>query len=275
VALLDRRSAVDSAQREASLRATVRRQLAELDSIQHRLDTLESARATFLSASAHEFKTPLTVIQSYLEILVHDLSAGLSPEQLSFLRIAFESVLRLKRLVVDLTDLAALESGRMQMEIAAVDMGPRVETVLAEMRPLAARADIGLTVTIPDDLPPARGDGDRLEQVLRNLLDNAIKYTPAGGRVWVDGSAEGDSVVVAVHDTGIGIPDDALSAIFDEFYRAEHRGLGRRHGAGLGLTICRRIMAALGGRIVVTSSAGTGSVFSVWIPRWPDDEPGS
>lgn len=274
VALLDRRSAVDAAQRESSLRATVRRQLDELDAIRARIDTLESARATFLSASAHEFKTPLTVIQSYLEILLHDLSEGLSPEQLSFLRIAFDSAMRLKRLVVDLTDLAALESGKVQMEIVAVDLRPRVESVLAEMRPLAAGASIALTASIPDDLPAARGDGHRLEQVLRNLLDNAIKYTPSGGRVWVEASEAGDSVVLAVHDTGIGIPEESVPAIFDEFYRAEHRSLGRRHGAGLGLTICRRIMSALGGRISVATSPGSGSVFSMWIPRWPRDEGG-
>ncbi len=269
VVLTDRRREAETLRREAALRATVRRQLSDLEAAERRLDTMEAARATFLSASAHEFKTPLTVVQSYLEILLHDLGEGLSTQQLAFLRIAFESVMRLKRLVVDLTDLAALESGRMQMEIGEVDLSGRVATVLEEMRPLASRASIELTGELPADLPRARADGERIEQVLRNLLDNAIKYTPAGGRVWIEAAAGEDSVVLTIRDTGIGIGDEALSAIFDEFYRADHRGLGRRHGAGLGLTICRRIMSALGGRIAVSSATGSGSAFSIWLPRWP------
>ncbi len=268
-ALIDRRLETEALQREESLRAAVRRQLTEIESLNRQIDALETARATFLSASAHEFKTPLTVIQSYLEILLNDLSAGLSPEQLSFLRITFDSVLRLRRLVVDLVDLAAMESGRIQLEIGEVDLGPLVGTVLEELQPLAQRANISLARLVTDALPTVRADGDRVQQVLHNLLDNAIKYTPAGGRVWVEVSSDGDSVVVSIRDTGIGIPDDQLSAIFDEFYRADHSELGRRQGAGLGLTISRRIMRALGGRITVESSAGEGACFSIHIPRWP------
>ncbi len=274
VAVIDRRLEAEALQREDSLRAAVRRQLGEIEDLNRQLDALEVARATFLSASAHEFKTPLTVIQSYLEILLNDLSAGLSPEQLSFLRITFASVLRLRRLVVDLVDLAAMESGNIQLEIEEVDVRPLIGSAIEEIQPLAQRANIGLTRLVSGELPAVRGDGDRILQVLRNLLDNAIKYTPAGGRVWVETSVDGDSVVVSICDTGIGIAGDQLSAIFDEFYRAEHTGLGRRHGAGLGLTISRRIMRALGGRITVESTAGQGSCFSIHIPRWPRADTG-
>jgi len=269
VGLVDRRVEADIQLREASLRTAVRRQLDEIEQLNKQLDTLEAARATFLSASAHEFKTPLTVIQSYLEILLNDLSAGLTPEQLSFLRITFDSVLRLRRLVVDLVDLAAMESGRIQLEIGEVDLRPLIATVLEELRPLAQRANVTLSQVVAGSLSTVRADADRVQQVLRNLLDNAIKYTPTGGRVSVETSLDGDSVVVSICDTGIGIPQDQLSAIFDEFYRADHTGLGRRHGAGLGLTISRRIMRALGGRIAVESTSGHGSRFSVHLPRWP------
>ena len=275
VAVADRRLEEEALHREAGLRAAVGRQLVELDTLNRQLDALEVARATFLSASAHEFKTPLTVIQSYLEILLNDLSAGLSPEQLSFLRIAFDSVLRLRRLVVDLVDLAAMESGRIQLEIGEVDVRPLIGTVVEELQPLAQRASIDLPRLVTCALPTVRADGDRVQQVLRNLLDNAIKYTPAGGRVWVETSVEGDSVVVSICDTGIGIAGDQLSAIFEEFYRADHTGLGRRQGAGLGLTISRRIMRALGGRITVSSSTGQGSSFSIYIPRWPRADAGA
>jgi two-component system phosphate regulon sensor histidine kinase PhoR len=108
--------------------------------------------------------------------------------------------------------------------------------------------------------------------VLRNLVDNAIKYTPVGGRVEMGGQAEQDSVLLRVKDTGIGIPEDQLPSIFDEFVQAHRNSANRRHGSGLGLTICRRIVRALGGRISVESTEGRGTAFAVHLPQWPQEE---
>jgi signal transduction histidine kinase len=253
------------------MRATIRRQQEEILALRRQLEQAASSRATFLSASAHELKTPLSVIQSYLETLLYDLSQGMSAEQLSFLRITFEAVLRLRRLVIDLVDLAALESGALHLDIARVEVRQVLSAVHADMLPIARRTGVQLEVAPGDALPPVRGDRERVEQVLRNLVDNAVKYTPAGGQVLVHGHPEPDTVALVVEDTGAGIPNEQLATIFDEFVRLRPAPARDVRGSGLGLPICRRVVRALGGRITVESTEGQGSVFIVHLPRWPEE----
>jgi signal transduction histidine kinase len=269
-AFIDLRPFSISTRREAQLRSTVRLQMEELELLHKQLEELQIARTRFLSASAHELKTPLTVIQSYLEALLADLSQGMSDEQVSFLRITYDSVLRLRRLVVDLVDLAALQSGKIQLDITRVPLRPLIATVIDEMGALARNAGVELSLEQSPDLV-ARADTVRLQQVLRNLVDNAIKYTLPGGRVTVVTSHDKDSAVLHVKDTGIGIPADQLPSVFEEFVQARRPPGSRRHGSGLGLSICRRIVLALGGRITASSIEGEGTTFSVFLPLWPDD----
>jgi signal transduction histidine kinase len=267
VALVDLRR-----QREAQMRETLQRQNDELASLQKRLDELESMRTQFLATSAHELKTPITVIQSYLEILMDDLAEGLTEQQISFLQVTYEGVLRLRRLVTDLVDLAALQGGKLQLTIRRVETVPVVSSVIDEMQALAQRAGVSLRAEQLDALPPLRADSDRVEQVLRNLIDNAIKNTPVEGVVTVSGREERDSVVLHVCDTGVGIPPDQIPLVFDEFTQVNPVRDRGRQGSGLGLTISRRIVQALGGRIEVESEENVGSVFSVFLPQWPDPD---
>jgi len=246
----------------------VTRQAEEIAFLRRALEQATVARSSFLSASAHELKTPVAVIQSYLETLLSDLADGLSPEQLSFLRITHEAVLRLRRLVIDLVDLAALESGSIHLEIGPVDVGRVMAAVLADMLPIARRAGVQLEIGPASALPRVRGDRERVEQVLRNLVDNAIKYTPTGGQVLVHGEARDDAVSLTVEDTGAGIPSDQLDSVFDEFVRLHGSSTFGTRGSGLGLPICRRIVNALGGHISVESREGRGSVFMVHLPVW-------
>jgi len=271
LALVDLRPFAPAPQREAHMRATLKRQIDELEELRRRFDDLEAIRTRFLSSSAHELKTPLTVIQSYLEIFIEDLSDGLTEQQLSFLRITYESVLRLRRLVIDLVDLAALEGGNIQLDIGPVAVADAVCVVTEEMQPLARRAGITLSLGKLAHLPCARADSHRVHQVLRNLVDNAIKNTPQQGRVHITGHTDGDSVVLEVHDTGVGIPADQLALVFDQFTQLEPRRDHRRQGSGLGLAISRRIMQTLGGRISVRSTHGEGSVFTISLPQWPEE----
>ncbi len=259
----------DAAAREQRLREALERQAEELERAQARAEELEALTSRFLASSAHELKTPLTVVQSYLEILSSDLAEGLSEEQLSFLQIAYRNVLRLKRLVEDLVELAALEGGRMHLQIERVPVEPVVEAVMEDMEPLGREAGLELGVELPPDLPDLRADALRVQQVLYNLLDNAIKYTDPGGTVTLSGRREGDSVVLEVRDTGIGIPDEQIHTVFDPFVRLPGNGRRTVGGAGLGLTISRRITSALGGRLTLTSTRGEGSVFSLHLPVWP------
>jgi len=272
VALLDQRPYSDGHRREAAMRTTLTRQMEELELLRKQLDEVSGVRTQFLSAAAHELKTPLTVVQSYLEILLSDMTQGLGQDQLSFLRIAYDSVLRLRHLVVDLVDLAALESGRLQLDICRIDVGQLLAATTDEMKPLADRAGLQLERGGAAPLPSIRGDRDRVQQVLRNLVDNAIKNTPAGGRIAVDVHADQDTVVLTVEDSGVGIPGDELASIFDEFVQVRRGPDDRPRGTGLGLAICRRIVRALGGRITVDSSEGRGSVFAVHLPMWPQED---
>jgi signal transduction histidine kinase len=257
---------------DSHLQSAFQLQSEELERLRRAVDELTARRTTFLAASAHELKTPLTILQIYLETLLSDLSDGMSDEQVEFLRITHQSLLRLRRQVLNLVDLAALDSGGLELTIQRVDLEHLLTEVAHEMKPLARHSGVDLTLEIPRGLPDARADEERLKQLVRNLLDNAIKYTPADGRVLVQATAEGHSIVITVHDTGIGIPDDQLENVFLEYVRLGRNEGDGNAGSGLGLAVCRRLATALGGRISVTSKVGEGTTFAVRLPQWPADQ---
>lgn len=266
VALLPDTPTLDT---DARLQSSLQRQSEELELLRRKVDELGARRTMFLAASAHELKTPLTILQIYLETLLGDLSHGMSEEQVEFLRIAHQSLLRLRRQVLNLVDLAALESGELELAIERIKLEHLLVEVADEMKPLARHSGVDLALEVPRDLPDVRADAERTKQLVRNLLDNAIKYTPAEGRVLVKATAEGHSIVVTVEDTGIGIPDDQLDNVFREYVRLGGNEPDGDAGSGLGLAVCRRLATALGGRISVTSKIGEGTTFAVRLPQWP------
>jgi signal transduction histidine kinase len=269
--LLDASALTAARERAAMMRSRLERQRDELEQMYQQMDDFEALRSRFLSASAHELKTPLTIIQTYLETLRTDLADGFDGDQREFIDVCYESTLRLRRLVADLLDLAALETGKIQLEIGRVDVLRAVERVVREMTPIAKRAGIELVVRSDGRPAPARADLQRVEQILRNLVDNALKFTLEGGHVTVVADTAGDSVRLEVHDTGVGIPATQLETVFEEFVQVESTQQDRQRGSGLGLSVCRRIVRAMGGRISVSSEPGVGSVFSVLLPCWPDE----
>lgn len=263
--LLDRIELAVAAMDEGELRdetAHLRRQLEEFRRGQERL----------VSVWAHELKTPLTVVQSYLEILTTDLDEGLSDEQLSFLKITKESVLRLRRLVLDLVDLIGFRSGHLGVETVTVDVAGLLDEIIGDMLPLARAADLDLVHERPAVRVAIRADADRVSQILRNLIDNAFKFTLPGGRITVRTRVERDWVIIDVVDNGVGIHPADMDRIFEEFVQLK-REIGRRRqqGTGLGLAISQRIAEAHGGAIEVESELNEGSVFSVRLPREHDE----
>ena len=189
----------------------------------------------------------------------------------------------MRRLVESLLDLARIESGQVVMAQETVDLGQVLGDCVDKLALRAQEGGITLSLDVPD-LPPVLGDGDRLAQVITNLLDNALKHTPSGGRVTVeaeevreaqalraiepalDSAVSLPAVVVTVSDTGCGIPPEELSRIFERFYQVDKSRASGKSGVGLGLAIAQEIVAAHGGRIAVQSVAGVGTKFIVALP---------
>jgi two-component system, OmpR family, phosphate regulon sensor histidine kinase PhoR len=229
------------------------------------LRRLERARRDFVANISHEFKTPLTAIQGFAETLL----AGVAePEnQVRFLEIIRSNALRLGRLTDDLLRLSQIESGKVPLEMRAVNLcdivGPCVETV----RVNAAAKNLTIETECAQNSAAIAGDVNALQEILQNLLDNAVRYTPAGGRVVVRAETKGPDVALSVADTGIGIPKASQERIFERFYRVDAARSREVGGTGLGLAITKHLVEAHGGRIEVDSEVGRGSTFTVLLPR--------
>ena len=229
------------------------------------LRRLERVRQDFVANVSHEFKTPLTAIQGFAETL---LGGALEDVQNSrrFLEIIRDHAGRLGRLTDDLLKLSQIEAGKLELDFRPVAVGDLIESCVETARLKAAQKQLTLEVDCPEALPAIRGDSNRLREVLQNLLDNAVQYTPAGGRLTVRAARADGQVVVSVNDTGIGIPKADQERIFERFYRVDAARSREVGGTGLGLSIARHLVEAHGGRITVESEVGRGSTFSVFLP---------
>jgi two-component system phosphate regulon sensor histidine kinase PhoR len=229
------------------------------------LRRLERVRRDFVANVSHEFKTPLTAIQGFAETL---LSGALDDKanRKRFVEIIREHARRLARLTDDLLKLSRIEAGRLELEIRPVRVEALVGGCVETTRLNAQARGLEIHVDLQKDAPAVRGDGAQLGEVLQNLLDNAVQYTPAGGKIEVKARSNGQGVTFTVTDTGIGIPESDLERIFERFYRVDAARSREAGGTGLGLAIARHIVEAHGGRIWVESAIGQGSRFHFSIP---------
>jgi sigma-B regulation protein RsbU (phosphoserine phosphatase) len=247
------------------LEAKVRQRTAELTEANRRLQQLDRLKSDFVSTVSHELRTPLTAIRSLSESL---LAAGDIPRERAeqFLAIIVRESQRLSRMIGQLLDLSRIEAGKMEWRMERLDLGEVVARAVETNRALFHDKGIGLAVPSPDGPVPVEADRDKLIQVLTNLLSNAAKFTPAGGRVAVRTFREADRGVVEVEDSGIGIPPDQLEAIFERFRQVGDTLTAKPEGAGLGLPISREIVQHHRGSITVRSEPGRGSCFRVALP---------
>lgn len=221
---------------------------------------VEQMKSDFLAYASHELRTPITTIKMLVRLLLMD--APLNSKSHDYLTVINTQLERQTRLIGNLLDLARLESGRYDLPLELVDICRLIQTVVRNCRPLAEEKGLDVVVDCPDDLASIQSNTGGLEQVLTNLLSNAIKFTDAGGRVDVSCRHDGDELLIAVQDTGIGMTSEQLGRIFTKFYTVRHpRKQGE--GTGLGLVISNMIVTKLGGRIDVTSTPGAGSCFTV------------
>ena len=224
------------------------------------LRRLERVRQDFVANVSHEFKTPLTAIQGFAETLLGGALDDLANRK-RFVEIIREHAMRLARLTDDLLKLSRIEAGRLELELRPIRVEALVNSCIETARLKAESRGLQIHVNLPAGLPPVRGDGAQLGEVLQNLLDNALQYTPSGGEIEVTASSDGHEVTLTVADTGIGIPESDLARIFERFYRVDAARSREAGGTGLGLAISRHIVDAHGGRIWVESAVGQGSRF--------------
>jgi two-component system OmpR family sensor kinase len=231
-----------------------------------RVRSSQQSQREFVANVSHELKTPLTSIQGFAQAIL-DGTAESAETQKQAAGVICQEAGRMHRLVLDLLDLARLDAGTADMTMAPLNLADLLQAVSQKFLPQVQKAGVTMQVEPAPDLPSISGDGDRLAQVFTNLVDNALKYTPNGGRIDLRLSVTGGEVLASVSDTGPGIPAEIQARIFDRFYQADpaRRG-GEKRGAGLGLAIAREIVQAHGGRISVRSRPGEGTTFDVFLP---------
>ncbi|MGB1285434.1 MAG: sensor histidine kinase, partial [Aggregatilineales bacterium] len=228
-------------------------------------DTLrqnEEVRRNMVSDIAHELRTPLTNIRGYLEAL----QDGFIQPDKETVNLLHEEAMLLNRLIQDLQELALAESGQLRFVKQAVNLDEVMEQTVSMLRPGASSKAIQLNSEVPDELPPVYADEKRVAQIMRNLINNAISYTPADGAVYVSAITGETEIEVTISDTGEGIAREHLPYLFERFYRVDPSRSRITGGAGLGLAIVKQLVEGQGGNILVESEVGRGTSFIFTLP---------
>jgi PAS domain S-box-containing protein len=252
---------VDHRRRDEAEQEKDRRRLSEQNL---ELMDLNEARLRYLSTVSHELRTPLTSVVSFAE-LIRSESSGLTPDAVEYLDIIQRNAERLLGVVGDLLDLSSLEEGVAQLDLQPVSVPFVTRESVRTGWGIAAVDGIRLDLSAQDG-PEVQADGGRLQQVLDNLISNAVKFTAAGGRVEVRATHDSREWRIDVADWGIGIPPGEVGQLFDRFFRASNARQAAVPGSGLGLPTAKAITELLGGRIEVTSAVGSGTTFTVYLP---------
>lgn len=230
------------------------------------LKEVDRLKGDFINAASHELRTPLTSIRGYAEFLEDAVAGPINLQQLAYVQQIQAGTERLQRIVDDMLDFARLEAGTFQLVPRGSDLAEVVRTEVASLAPQATNAQVSLEVRLPEAPLAAHFDPQRIGQVLLNLIGNALKFTPQGGRITVTAKRLGEHVQVAVTDTGIGIAEENLPHLFSKFYQV-NPSLTREHGgAGLGLSITKALVEAHRGELGVESTPGLGSTFWFTLP---------
>jgi len=222
----------------------------------------EQLRRNMVGDVAHELRTPLTNLRGYLEAA----RDGLVNPDSALVANLYEETMLLSRLVADLQELAQAEAGQLALVRQPAMLPPIIRQAAAMLQPQVETKGLALDIELPDGLPLVHVDAGRIGQILRNLLNNAVAHTPAGGRIAIRAAVAGQHVAVSVSDTGTGISPDDLPHVFDRFYRADRSRARQTGGAGLGLAIARHLASAHGGAISVESELGQGTTFTFTVP---------
>jgi signal transduction histidine kinase/ActR/RegA family two-component response regulator len=249
------------------LESKVRQRTAELEEANDRLRELDNLKSQFLAHVSHELRTPLTSIQGFADNLLDQLGGPLTDKQTQNLKRITANTGRLHRMIANLLDQAQIEAGKFQLSLGDVQLGQLVEDVIEHMQPLAQAKQQSLELLCPEPQLTLWADADKLRQVVTNLVDNAIKYSPLKGRIRITvGQEQGGQAKLSVIDSGHGIPRDSLAKIFDAFYRVKTEQKRGVKGFGLGLSIVKTLVELHGGQVTIESEEGEGTSFHVTLP---------
>jgi signal transduction histidine kinase len=229
----------------------------------------DEIKSEFVSVASHELRTPLAAIKNAIQLILTGKTGAINEAQTKFLSMAERNISRLTNILNDLLNLSRIESGKMKMDFEKLDLRSLIENILSSFKAQVDGKSITLQMEVPQKVPAVYGDREKVEQILTNLVGNALKFTPEGGEVVIsvepyDGG--GKMMAIAVKDSGIGIPPDQFEKIFDKFYQVEgslQRSVG---GTGLGLAITKGLVEAHQGKIFIESGVGKGSTFTFTLP---------
>jgi signal transduction histidine kinase len=232
------------------------------------METKEEEWLRFVDTLSHELKTPLTSIIAAAGLLAEELESGHDESHQKLIQTIIHNANTLETRLAELLDIVKTGSGKLQLQIEPVDMKSLILGTCQQISPMLRGKKHKLNTDLPDSLPIIRGDGQRLEQVLLNLLTNAAKFTPEGGNITVRARIDDTGLVIAVQDDGIGIAREEQSRLFQPYSRLSS-DRQRHPGLGLGLALARQVVELHGGKIWVESAPGKGSTFSFSLPRHP------
>ncbi|MFB3816924.1 MAG: ATP-binding protein [Candidatus Methylomirabilales bacterium] len=251
------------------LEAKVAARTHELEAANRELQAASRHKSQFLASMSHELRTPLNAIIGFSEVLRDKMAGELNAEQSEFVQDILSSGRHLLALINDILDLSKVEAGRMELQLAPFSLPLALEGALALVRERASRHGLALALSVDPRLGDLVGDERKIRQVVLNLLSNALKFTPPGGRIELRAAHAGEAVEITVSDSGVGIAPEDQEAIFEEFRQIPDSGDQAREGTGLGLALAKRFVELHGGRIRVQSEVGKGSAFTFTLPRRP------
>jgi signal transduction histidine kinase len=258
--IIQLRSALQAANR--TLERRVLERTAELEAALQRLSELSQMKANFVANISHELRTPLTHIKGYVELMITDSLGPLTDEQRHALQVSQKASDRLENLIEDLIMFSMASHGELSLKQEALDIRRLASMAARNAAQKAEERGVAVTIAAREQVPPVQGDSEKIVWVLNQLLDNAVKFTPSGGRVVIGLKEESSNLVmVTVTDTGIGIPSNRLQEIFEPFHQLDGSSTRRAGGTGLGLSLVRQIVEAHGSLLDVSSVEGRGTTF--------------
>jgi signal transduction histidine kinase len=259
------RKVLDEKQRFTGLKSCI----VDLEKVNEELRKIDAMKSEFVSVASHELRTPLASIKNAVQLILNGKTGEINETQAKFLSMAERNINRLTNILNNLLDLSRIESGKVPMKFEELDLRAPVEFILASFKAQAEEKSIHVRMDFPQEVPSVYADREKLEQILTNLIGNAIKFTPEGGEISIFAKPypeDGNMLALSVSDTGVGIAKDQLDKIFDKFHQVEgslHRSMS---GTGLGLAITKGLVEAHQGKIWAESEVGQGSTFTFTLP---------